>query len=294
MDLPLSLRRTRRAFLFVFFLAAAWTSPVQAEGKVPWARIVVIGASVSHGFTGAEPFGGPKTKELALDRYLDAALLAPHEPPRNLANAMFFMLPDDMGHTQIRQALTNDPTLVIGIDFLFWFCYGHGETDQDRQDHFEKGLTLLEAVECPLIIGDIPDASAAVNRMLSPREVPSPKARAAANRRLKEWAAQRKQVTVVPLAEFMRLVAGNKALTVHGHAFADSTTLNLLLQGDRLHPRRRGCAVLAVSILDAFVAGQPGLDASQVRWDPEEVLREAGSLQVQSAEPAERGPGFKP
>jgi hypothetical protein len=293
MDLALSRGRTRRALLFVFFLAAAWAGPVHAGEKTPWARIVVIGASVSRGFTGSEPFGGPKSKAFALDRYLDAALLAPHEPPRNLAHAMFFMLPDDMGHTQIRQALTNNPTLVVGIDFLFWFCYGHGETDQDRLDHFEKGLKLLESVECPLIIGDIPDASASVNRMLSLREIASPKARAAANRRLQEWAAQHPQVTVVPLAEFMRLVAHNKALAVHGHALAGGTTLHLL-QGDRLHPSRRGCAVLAVSILDAFLARRPGLGDAEVRWDSEEVLRVAGSLPIQPAKPAERGPGLKP
>jgi hypothetical protein len=293
MDAALSLRRHGRAFLFLFFLAASWAGPARAGEKAPWARIVVIGASVSHGFTGAEPFGGPQTKELALDRYLDAALLAPHEPARNLANAMFFMLPDDMGHTQIRQALTNHATLVIGIDFLFWFCYGHGETDQDRMGHFEKGLTLLESVKCPLIIGDIPDASAAVNRMISLREMPSPKVRTAANRRLREWAARHKQVTVVPLAEFMRVVTANKALTVHGHDFAGGTT-RALLQRDRLHPSPRGCAVLAVSILDAFLAARPGLDASQVRWDPDEVLRAAGSLRIQPAEPAQRGPGFKP
>jgi hypothetical protein len=263
-----------RAFLLILVLAA-WTNPVQAQEEAPWARIVIIGASVSHGFTASEPFGGPKTKEYALDCYLNAALLAPHEPPQNLANAMFFMLPDDMGHTQIRQAMTNQPTLVIGIDFLFWFCYGRGQTDQDRLDHFDKGLKLLEEVDCPLIIGDIPDASAAIYRMLSPREIPSPKARAAANRRLKEWAAGRKRVTVVPVAEFMRAVAANKALTVHGYAFARGTT-RALLQGDRLHPSRRGCAALAVSILDAFLAGHRGLDASQVRWDPDEVLREAG------------------
>jgi hypothetical protein len=271
----LSPSRARRVFLLIFVLAATWISPVQAQEKAPWARIVIIGASVSHGFTASEPLGGPETKQYALDRYLNAALLAPHELPQNLANAMFFMLPDDIGHAQIRQALTNQPTLVIGIDFLFWFCYGHGQTDQDRLNHFNKGLKLLEAVDCPLIIGDIPDASAALNCMLSAREIPSSKARAAANRRLKEWAARHKQVTVVPLAEFMRAIAANKALTVHGHTIAAGKT-HALLQGDRLHPTRRGCAALAVSIFDAFMAAHPGLDASQVRWNPEEVGRVAG------------------
>jgi len=277
MDLTRSRSRTMRALLLVFLLAAAWSSPLHAQEKAPWARMVIIGASVSHGFTASESFGGPESRKLALDRYLDAALLAPHEPARNLANAMFFMLPDDMGHTQIRQALTNNPTLVVGIDFLFWFCYGHGQTDQDRLDHFEKGLKLLESVECPLIIGDIPDASAAVYRMLSPREMPSAATRAAANRRLKEWAAQHKQVTVVPLAEFMRVVTANKALTVHGYALAAGTT-RALLQPDRLHPSQRGCAILADSILDAFVADHPSLNAADVVWDPEKIMRDAEHL----------------
>jgi hypothetical protein len=283
------LRTATRAAHFFFVLFAVWAGPAHAGEKSPWARMVVIGASVSSGFTGSEPFGGPRTKQLALDRYLDAALLAPHEPLRNLANAMFFMLPDDMGHTQIRQALTNNPTLVIGIDFLFWYCYGHGETDQERLDHFEKGLKMLETFECPVIVGDLPDASAALYRMLSPREIPSPKARAAANRRLKEWAAQHKQVTIVPLAEFMRAVIANEALTVHGNTVSAGTT-RALLQPDRLHPNQRGCAFLAISILDAFFAARGGLDVSQVRWDPNAILETLKSLPVQSAEPAKGGP----
>jgi len=288
MDLA-RLRPAMRVVHFFLVLALVCAGPLHAGEKSFWARVIVIGASVSSGFTGSEPFGGPNTKQLALDRYLDAALLAPHEPLRNLANAMFFMLPDDMGHTQIRQALTNNPTLVIGVDFLFWYCYGHGETDQERLEHFEKGLKMLESFECPVIVGDLPDASAAVNRMLSPREIPSSKARAAANRRLKEWAAQHRQVTVVPLADFMRAVMANEALTVHGYAVAGGTT-RALLQPDRLHPSRRGCAFLAISILDAFFATQSGLDVSQARWDPAAILEAVKSLPVQSAEPAKGGP----
>jgi hypothetical protein len=282
-------RRATWALLFPFMAAAC----AHAEEKNPWARVVIIGASVSHGFTASEPFGGPKTAELALDRYLDAALLPPHEPLRNLANATFFMLPDDMGHTEIRQALTNHPTLVVGIDFLFWYCYGGGQTERDRLDHFEKGLQLLESFDCPLIVGDIPDASAAVNRMLSLREMPTPQTRSAANRRLKQWAAQHKQVTVVPIAQFMREATANKAISIHGWDVAAGTTRELL-QGDRLHPSPRGCAMLAISILDAFAGTHPELDASQVRWDPEAILQTVKSMPVEAAKPAQSGPGLKP
>jgi hypothetical protein len=264
-----------RGSLLLFVWTAFWAHAAQGQEKTSWTRMVIIGASVSRGFTASEPFGGPRSKEYALDRYLSAAVLAPHDPPQNLANALFFMMPDDMAHEQIRRSLTNQPTLVIGIDFLFWFCYGRGQTDRDRQAHFEKGLKLLEALDCPLIVGDIPDASGAVNRMLSPDEIPSREVREAANRRLKDWAAQHKQVTVVPLAEFMRAVAANRAWSGHDFTLARGTTRSLL-QDDRLHPNQRGCAVLAVSILDAFLAAHPSLDASQVRWDPDQVLRQAG------------------
>ncbi len=27
-----------------------------------------------------------------------------------------------------------DPTLIVGIDYLFWFCYGAGYTDAQRLD----------------------------------------------------------------------------------------------------------------------------------------------------------------
>jgi hypothetical protein len=254
-------------------LSAVWPGSVHAQEDAAWGRMVIIGASVSHGFTESQV--GPKMTDYALDRYVNAALLAPHEPARNLAAVEFFLSPDEIGIMQIRQALTNRPTLVVGVDFLFWFCYGKGNTDQDRLDHFEKGLKLLEGLDCPLIIGDIPDASAAANGILSPDELPSPAVRIAANRRLKEWAAQHKQVTVVPLAEFMRAASANEAISVHGHVIARGTT-GALLQEDRLHPSRRGCAVLAVSIFDTFLAGHPGSDAMQVRWDPDEVLQAAG------------------
>ncbi|HEY3860261.1 MAG TPA: SGNH/GDSL hydrolase family protein [Verrucomicrobiae bacterium] len=271
MDAASSIGKKLGAWLCVFFLAFA----ARARETAPWERVVIIGASVSHGFTFAEPLGGPRTKELAFDRFFDAAIIAPHEPVKNFASAMFFIIPDDAGHEQIRQALTNNPTLVVGVDFLFWFCYGVGETDQERAAHFERGLKLLEELKCPLIVGDIPDASAARNRALKPSEFPSAKARLAANRRLMEWAAPRKQVTVVPASEFMSIAAENRALTVRGLTIAEGKT-RALLQGDCLHPNRRGNAMLALSILDSFLSAHPGMDASTVRWEPEKVLALAG------------------
>lgn len=232
----------------------------------------MIGASASAGFTESEPFGGPITPQLRLSRYVDAALLAAHEPVRNLASAMFFMQPEGQGQSQSERALKSDPSLLVALDFLFWFCYGDGATDKERLDRFEKGLKFLEPFHCPIIVGDLPDASAAVERMLTPDEIPSPTALAAANRRLKQWAAARKQTVVIPLSAFMRNAMANKPLTVHGHTLAEGKT-RVLLQDDKLHPSAAGCAVLALAIFDSFLSSQPALPATDIRWDAKEVYR---------------------
>src|SRR5262245_56426743 len=57
---------------------------VGASAKLPWGRIVMIGASASAGFTESEPLGGPKTLQSRPSYYLDAALSVAHEPVQNL------------------------------------------------------------------------------------------------------------------------------------------------------------------------------------------------------------------
>src|ERR1017187_639287 len=115
-------------WLLVFLLAvnatvvAVETPPQTASTNSPWARIVMVGASASAGFTLAEPFGGTNTQKCRLSGYLDAALTAPHEPVKNLANALFFLMPEPAARMQIEQAAKARPTLVVGLDFLFWFC----------------------------------------------------------------------------------------------------------------------------------------------------------------------------
>jgi hypothetical protein len=236
---------------------------------------VVIGASASAGFTEAEPLGGPNTPQFQLSRYLDAALLAPHEPVRNLANTFFFMQPLGAARHQIQQALEAKPALLIGLDFLFWFCYGPGN-ETERLERFEQGLKLLEPITCPVVLGDIPDASAASNRMLSSEEIPPSETLAAANRRLKEWAAKRDRVTLVPLASIMRSAASGQALIIHGITVPAGKS-RTLLQPDRLHPSTLGAAVLALAILDAFVASDKGHKSGEVLWDPQAVLQAASN-----------------
>ena len=242
--------------------------------RSPCDRIVLIGASVTHGFTASEPFGGTETARYDLSRYLDAALQFPHGPISNFGNSLFFMQVDSLAEQQIQMALDAKPTLVVGIDFLFWFCYGKGFDEPARLRHLDQGLELLDAIRCPLIIGDIPDVSAAANGILSIDEIPTSETLAAANRRLKAWAAKHPAVVVVPLAKFIKTAMADQTLAVHSFILPAGKT-RALIQGDKLHPTARGCAVLALAILDSFQASQLGLDESDVRWNAEKLFHAA-------------------
>lgn len=251
---------------------ASSNSVAPATATSPYARIVTVGASVTAGFTESEPLGGPSTTRLRLDRYVDAALQVPHTSVTNLGNTFFFLHPSLIGRRQIEQAQKHRPTLIIGLDFLFWFLYGEGKTDADRLRRFEQGLSLLEAVECPLVLGDIPDASAAVNGMLRPEQMPGSNAIAAANRRLAEWAKGRNQVVIVKLSEFMRNALANHAIQLRGHTLPAGQTRRLL-QDDLLHATPHGCAALALAALEAIQATRPKGTPEALRRDPNEVYR---------------------
>lgn len=254
-------------------LVAALSLPVFAT-ESPWSRVVVIGASASSGFVLTEPFGGTNTAKCRLNNYLEAAITAPHEPVKNLAQAILFLSPDAVAAQEIEVATNSNPTLVLGVDFLFWFCYGPGRTDADRLQRFETGLKFLEQIRCPLVVGDIPDASFATNTgIISSAQVPSETARRAANERLKQWAAAHPQVTVMPLAEFMRAVSANQAVAVHGEILAAGKT-RAWLQPDQLHPTPRGAAVLTLKMLDAFAQARPEISVQDIRWDVTGVLRD--------------------
>ncbi len=241
--------------------------------ETPWARVVVIGASASAGFVLSEPFGGTNTDHCKLNHYLDAAIIPPHARVKNLASAMFFLSPDALAVQETEAATNARPTLVVAPDFLFWFCYGAGDGDAERAAHFQAGLKALEKIRCPLLVGDIPDASSATNSgIISAEQVPSETARRAANARLKNWAAAHPQVTIVPLAEFMRATKADAAIKIHGTVLPAGTT-RALLQDDGLHPNPRGAAVLSLGILDAYVKAHPKISAKAIRWNAPEVCR---------------------
>jgi hypothetical protein len=252
--------------------------PPSAPAKVgALSRILVLGASLSQGYGLELDVGAP----VLFADVVEGTLRVEHEPVRSQAALLFFASPLSSARNAVTAGKAFDPTLVVGIDFLFWFGYGAFPSEDDRMAMLEKGLALLETFSCPVLVGDFPDLGdasrdlargGAKGRMLGAEQVPQPESLARLNRRLREWAAARKGVVVVPLGEFVARLHAGKDVEIHGTRWA-GPALDGLLQKDRLHPTLRGAIALWFGALDALVAAKPEIPSSAFDWDAEFVSR---------------------
>jgi len=166
-------------------------------------RVFMIGASASSGFLLQADVGVPTS----LTDVLEAALVSEHEPVQASTSLSFFLSPLASGEKQIDKALAYEPTLLLALDFLFWFGYGRVASEDARLERLEQGLWLLDKLEGPLVVCDLPDMSAALDGrgpfgvpMLRPSQIPRGATLERLNAMLAAWAAERGDVIVVPLA----------------------------------------------------------------------------------------------
>lgn len=297
-------------------------SPARAEGggsasatvcrdtkRLNLGNAVVIGASVSDGFglamtieppgTGPDAPGdgqrGPVRRSFKLADVLAAITGADTPRPRSEASSMFFMAAERTGARQVRDALAAGASPVIAVDYLFWYAYGV-MPEEDRADLFEKGLANLARLEAPVVVGDIPDMSDAIGRMLSRAQVPSGQTLARLNQRLRAWAAERKNIVVMPLAEVVARGKDGGRITLGGNTYEGESARGLL-QDDRLHASTTGMVAIAQEAL--LRLGEAGLIDRNARWerDPARViatLRERLSQPAPAATPPAPAPSPAP
>lgn len=212
-------------------------------------RVAIVGASLSHGF-GAPP------------GWTAAVAASRTQPPENLTQhttLFFFTHPVERGTALVSRAKASRPTLVLAIDFLFWFGYGNLDaagsrlaSEADRLRLLDRGQSLLEQFECPVVVGDFPDMSAAAGGILAAEQVPRPATRAALNERLHSWASSRTNIVLVPLDRWIARIQAGQPIRI-GELEFDSDSTAKWLQGDRLHPSPRGLAALAMLANDRLV-----------------------------------------
>ncbi|HMN95091.1 MAG TPA: hypothetical protein PKC43_13890 [Phycisphaerales bacterium] len=243
------------------------------------ARISLIGASVTAGFGASidvegdvEGDGGSRRLPVNLGHVL-AQSLASAAPPDLVAGTMFFFMdPRGNGTRFARTALSRQPSLLIALDFLFWFGYGvMPENDEaQRMALLEEGLALLDPFTCPIVVGDFPDMSEAVGRMLSASQMPRAETLEALNARLRAWAAERENVILFPLARLVQSLRSGEAIRIGENEWPARAPM---LQPDRLHPTAEGMIALAQQIVEELLA-------SRLDLDPALFVRDASTVRA--------------
>lgn len=218
-------------------------------------RIVVIGSSASRGWN----------TNVGLHDALEAQLRAPHAPIVNFADEMFFLDPGSIGEQQVDRAKQHAPSLVVAIDFLFWFGYGEVGDEAERLENLEFGLELLDSLDCPLLISRFPDMSPAIGKMLLPTQMPEKSTLARLNTRTQQWAEARGRTVFVPMPELLDLLRDGELVSVAEQRFQGPQDQRRLLQADNLHPTPEGVAVLARLCIEALSAAPFAMHATAFR-----------------------------
>lgn len=257
-------------FFCIVQTAFAFQDSRQAsEGVSVFDRVAVVGASVSAGF-GLDRETKVRT---VLADIVELSLLAKHSKVENFATELFFMNAEGTGKSGVERALATKPTLLVAIDYLFWYGYGGAKTEDARLARLEKGLKNLDAFECPILLGDFPNMTQALEapaRMLTKAQVPAPETIVKLNERLSAWAKDKKNVILVPLADMCRRMQTNDALDIRDVHYAKGE-LKGLLQDDWLHTNVEGTSALWVLALDRLYAQKKDEKVADVRWVPKDI-----------------------
>lgn len=252
--------------------------PVFAQESQPTTRdvakgildhVVVVGASVSAGF-GLDREIGTRT---SLADIIEQSIVAGHHPVQNRSGEMFFMSPEASGKRFAEGAAEDKATLLVAIDFLFWFGYGIVSDEAKRLDRLEKGLALLDKFECPIVVGDFPNMTQALEapvKMLTKNQVPAPETIEKLNVRVRAWAAGKKNVVLVPLADLCAKMQKGEAMAIRDTKYAEGDLKNLL-QNDGLHTNLEGTCAVWLLALDCIAKAKIGLADDAVLWNPKKV-----------------------
>jgi len=239
----------RAVLLALLMVLPVSTLPSQTGASL--SRVATIGASLTGGFCNGLPIA----------RLFDSAIKVEHTRILRCFSSLFFKMPISTGRTQIDRCLRHEPTLVIAVDFLFWYGYGYvsmnrGELDS-RLARLEQGLAQLDRLGCPVVVGDFPDMTGAHRWMISKSQIPGPAALNALNQRLRQWARGRNHVLVVPLGAWVRgLKSGAWKIPApaDGKGEEKVLTMEVAMQWDRLHPTKIGAVFLAEKLVKAMHA----------------------------------------
>jgi hypothetical protein len=270
---------------------AAPASP--ATPTVAPLRLAVLGASVSDGF-GCRLQEARDDGEYAAEFRMTTMLqLACPELPLATfdgASSTMFLGAKRTGGETAAAARAFGAEAVVAIDYLFWFCYGShkaptpdGDHEAARLEVLEAGLAELAQFKVPVVVGNIPDMSRAVGKLLRKSQMPPLESIARANERIAAWAKDQPHVHVVPLAKLIAQLHDEQAVDVAGKRFEATPAAPLLLRDD-LHAAPAGLAAIACVALHTLQQALP--DRAFGQLDPAATLARAKQTMKKLPPPA--------
>ena len=161
-------------------------APQEAEEETPSLRVFTAGASVSAGYGLSAELR--TDGDIPLSVFLSATLSETGRARVEFVGEgerWFFNDPYKSGARLVDAAVAAEADAVVGVDFLFWYAFGANLRSAPRRSRgLEVGLAELDRLSCPLVIGDLPDISHAldgkgpfggpvVNRRLFPSDEPA-------------------------------------------------------------------------------------------------------------------------
>ncbi len=275
--------------------ASATAEPARREVTPLVSNVRLIGASITAGFGNAAEL--KLGRNTPLSKFL-AAAWADHNQGAKFAGGgsnAFFRWPQTTGASQVRSARAAAPTLVIALDFLFWYGFGNVRAKTPRRtEGVAQGLKELEAFECPVVIGTIPNVDHALNGVgplggpvIFRSQFPTEPERAAMNAMIIEWAGERDHVQVVDVDGIFRSIVEGKPLTLRGQT-QEKVGLSSAVQEDLLHLNLDGYVWTAMALCDA-VAKLEGADEGDFVFEAAKIrARFLASIADAQAKQAER------
>ncbi len=185
-----------------------------------------------------------------------AVVTAAHEVPRNYGDGATFIDPLGALREQAVAAAKDRPTVVIAVDWLFWPVHQSipmdvpaAERDAQRLDTVDAALAELDRLQCPIVIGDVPEMKQAQGGLLKESNEPGEAVRAEVNRRLEKWAAEKPNRLILSISALADAVSSGAALEVAGFSYQAGDSARLL-QRDGLHATPEGLVVLMAAAVD--------------------------------------------
>lgn len=255
--------------------------PKEAALKVAAAeKIAVIGASISAGFRidgNLDSFGPSK---IQLANVIEASLKVAHQPIENHAEAMAFLDPKGSMHSAFEAMRADKPTMIVALDYLFWFGYGQKKEDQRSVD-LDAALLELGTFTCPILLGDLPDMTVAAQvpePMLQKAMVPAADTLKKLNEKIGAFAKEHANVIVVPIADITAKVQSDAEVQVRNNKWPKGS-IDKLLQADRLHTTLEGTCAVWVIALDTWLNAQKDVPAGAFELDVAKLVEKVKAPQ---------------